>query len=696
MDSTRTRPSRRDFLRTVGIGAGALAMPAWARADTARRPNIIVIMADDMGFSDIGCYGGEIATPNLDRLAGNGVRFTHFYNTARCCPTRASLLTGLYAHQAGVGHMTGDKGYDAYRGDLNRSCVTIGEALKPAGYRTYMSGKWHVTKHTGPDGPKDNWPLQRGFDRYYGTLVGAGSFWRPGALTRGNRQLKSYADGFYYSDAISDNASQFIRQHQQSANRDPFFMYVAYTAPHWPLHAPKEDVDRYRGRYMKGWDALREERHARMIEMGIVDERWPLTPRDEASTAWADVPEEKRREMDWRMAVYAAQIDRMDQGIGRIVDTLDGAGELDNTLILFLADNGGCAEGGPWGFERKTGGELGEDSSFASYGLSWANASNTPFRRYKHWVHEGGTSSPLIAHWPDRIRAKGELRRQPGHVIDIMATCVDVSGASYPGAPITPLEGRSLVPAFTDQPIEREAIYWEHEGNRAIRRDNWKLVSKHGGPWELYDLEADRTELEDLSSDEPEAVAKLTGMYDAWAERCGVQPWPVRPRLGSSKTEFVLSAGAVLTQAESPSVAMRGFNVAATITPEADSGVIVAQGGSRCGWSLYLDKGHVVAAFRRTGADGLTEVRSPKPVPKGTVTVGANLGKTGDIILTVDGKQVADATSRGPLDDMPTEGVEVGRDANGLVTDYGGNNDFRGEIEAVRITLDTQPEGRRS
>ena len=525
--------TRRDILRAMGLGAAGLALPRVLGCQDAvkSKPNIVLIMVDDMGFSDIGCYGGEIRTPNLDNLAANGLRFTQFDNTARCCPTRAGLMTGLYPHQTGVGHMMGDRGLPAYRGNLNRNCVTIAEALKSAGYSTYMAGKWHVTRFTKPEGPKDNWPRQRGFDRFFGTLTGAGSFYKPKTLTRENTQLETYPEDFFYTDAINDTAAGYITEHHKAKPNDPFFIYVAHTAPHWPLHAPKEDVERYRGKYMKGWDALRAERHARMIDMGIVRNEWPITPRDRAATAWADVDEEKRKEMDLRMAVYAAQIDRVDQGIGRIVDALKRTGRLDNTLILFLADNGGCAEGGPWGFERKKGGTLGEDSSFASYGLSWANASNTPFRRYKHWVHEGGISTPLIVHWPSRVKAKGELRRQPGHIIDIMATCLDVSGATYPkefgGHPITPLEGKSLVPAFDGKPIQREAIYWEHEGNRAVRKGKWKLVSKHPGKWELYDLEADRTELNDLAAAHPDIVGELSALYDAWAKRCNVLPWPI-------------------------------------------------------------------------------------------------------------------------------------------------------------------------
>ena len=559
--------TRRDFLKTMGIGAATLAMPGCISASQTstakrKRPNIIVMMADDMGFSDIGCYGGEINTPNLNELAAGGLRFTQFYNTARCCPTRASLMSGLYQHQAGVGHMMGDYGYDGYRGELSNRCVTIAEALKTAGYSTYMSGKWHVTKSTKPDGDKHNWPRQRGFDRFFGTIHGAGSFYDPNTLTRDNTQIVPGSKDFYYTDAISDNASKFISEHK---GENPFFMYVAYTSPHWPMHAKPQDIARYKGRYAGGWDALRAERHKRMIEMGIVDSKWKITPRDEAVAPW-----EEAKDKEWferRMEVYAAMVDCMDQGVGRIVRALKRTGKFDNTLVFFLADNGGCAEEygsrgavkpdpsrpvvlKPMGRDElqtrmqpavtrdgrpvRTGYGVmpGPADTYIAYGRPWANASNTPFRLYKHWVHEGGISTPLVAHWPGGIKAQGELRAQPGHLIDIMATCVDLSGANYPaeykGNKIYPMEGRSLAPAFDNKPIEREAIYWEHEGNRAVRKDNWKLVSRHPGQWELYDLDADRTELNNLADKHPQKVAQLKTLWESWAKRVGVQPWPVK------------------------------------------------------------------------------------------------------------------------------------------------------------------------
>jgi arylsulfatase len=504
-------------------------------APDSDRPNVVLILVDDMGYSDIGCYGGEVETPNIDRLAKNGLRFTRFYNTARCCPTRASLMSGLYPHQAGMGWMTTDLGHDGYRGDINRRCVTIAEVLKASGYSTYMAGKWHLTKHKGPQGPKDNWPRQRGFERFFGTITGAGSFYTPSSLTRENTQLTEYPKGFFYTDAINDTTVAYIEEHAKKTPDKPFFCYVAHTAPHWPLHALKEDIDKYRELYRVGWDEIRKRRLARMIELGIIDKSWELSSRDSTVAPWSDVAEKRKNDLALRMAIYAAQIDRVDQGIGRIVSALEKTGQIDDTLILFLADNGGCAEGGIWGFERKKNGTLGEDSSFASYGRSWANASNTPFREYKHWVHEGGISTPLIAHWPNGFKARGELRREPGHLIDIMATCVDISGAKYPSVyrskQIKPMEGRSLAPSFAGKSLERKAIYWEHEANRAVLVGDWKLVAKgRKGAWELYNLKADRTETRDLAGKHPDRVAKLEAMWEAYAKRADVLPiYPRQP-----------------------------------------------------------------------------------------------------------------------------------------------------------------------
>lgn len=541
-----------------------LLLLAWSNLHAGGRPNILVILSDDMGFSDLGCYGGEIRTPNLDKLAAGGMRLTQFYNTGRCCPTRASLLTGLYPHQAGIGHMMEDRGQPGYRGDLNAKSVTIAQVLRPAGYATYAVGKWHVTKHAVPEGPKHNWPLQRGFDRFYGTITGAGSFYDPGTLTRDNQMLSPLADPeyqparYYYTDAITDHAVRFLSEHQEKQPQKPFFMYMAYTAAHWPMHALEEDVAKYHGKYDAGYAAIRQARFERLKAMHLISadaEMSPLVGNENASTdkAW-----EARC-----MEVYAAMIDRMDQGIGRVVGTLAKSGQLENTLIFFLQDNGACQEKigrqpqpAAWNTQnfpaiaadairlevipkqtrdglpvRQGQGVMpGGANSYIAYGEAWANVSNTPHREYKHYVHEGGISTPLIVHWPAGIPAaqQGQLSHQPGHLIDILATCAAAAEAEYPteqaGHSITPRQGVSLLPVLKGGTLGERLLFWEHEGNRAVRRGAWKLVAKEDQPWELYHIDHDRAEQHDLAAQETARVAELAAAWDAWAARTQVLP----------------------------------------------------------------------------------------------------------------------------------------------------------------------------
>ncbi len=490
-----------------------------------RRPNIVVIMVDDMGWSDLGCYGGEIRTPNLDRLAAEGTRFTQFYNTARCCPSRASLLTGLYPHQAGVGHMVRDLGVPAYQGFLNDRCATIAEVLRPAGYATCMSGKWHVGEE-----PR-HWPCRRGFDRYFGLISGACNYWRlepPRRMAEDDRPYTPPGDGtFYMTDAITDRGVGMIRDHVAGPRGEqPFFLYLAYTAPHWPLHAHDEDIARYRDRYGGGWDELRAERHERQVAMNLVDPAWKLSARHPDAPAWKVLPKERQRVGAEKMAVYAAQVDRMDQGVGRVLCALDRLGIADNTVVLFLADNGGCAEEIERSADPKA--RTGTPDSFRSYGLPWANASNTPLRLFKQFVHEGGIASPLLARGPG-IR-RGAVTDAVCHVIDVAPTCLDLAGAAYPaerdGRALTPQEGRTMRPLFEGGAREGHAtVFWEHQGHRALRRGKWKLVASHGNPWELYDLEADRTETNDLAAVCPERVAELAAEHQRWSRRVGVLPW---------------------------------------------------------------------------------------------------------------------------------------------------------------------------
>src|SRR5262245_14491904 len=487
-------------------------------AEPAARPNVLLILADDLGYADLGCYGSEIATPNLDRLAANGLRFRQFYNGTRCCPSRASLLTGLYPHQAGVGDMNADAKLPGYRGFPQPSTRTIAEVLRAAGYHTSMVGKWHLS--AGPRTPR---PTDRGFDEFYGMIGGFNScFQEDPFYTRlpAGRPKRVYPrEGFYSTDVFGDYSRDFLALARRQ--KKPFFLYLAFNAPHFPLHARARDVQKYADTYTAGWDRLRQKRHARQIELGLFPRGTPLSPRSPYTTradflrsgenpAWDTLPADRRADLARRMAVYAAMVECMDRNIGRVLDDLKTNGELDNTLVLFLSDNGACAEWDPFGFDGNSGprnvlhtGEqlaaMGGPKTYHSYGSGWANAGATPFRLYKHYCHEGGIRTPLIVHWPGGIAARGEFRDQVGHIIDVMATYVDVCGATYPAkvgeTAITPMEGKSLRPAFAGRPLDRPFLAWEHERNRAIRVADWKLVARAKAEWELYDLAGDPVEL---------------------------------------------------------------------------------------------------------------------------------------------------------------------------------------------------------
>ena len=546
--------------------AALIAFPALLQA--AERPNIIVILSDDMGFTDIGCYGSEIETPALDALAANGMKFTQFYNTGRCCPTRASLLTGLYPHQTGLGHMTASKYLEpGYVNSIGENCVTMAQVLKTAGYRNYHVGKWHVFKESDSSDLSNpnfqNWPKQRGFDRNYTMLSGAGSFFDPKTMVRDNTRISVNADKeyepetYYFTDAISDNAVTYIKDHQQQHRNKPFFIYVAYTAAHWPMHALPKDIAKYKGHYDAGYDAVRKARYAKARKEGVIGDESMLTP---TVGDWANV---KNREWELRcMEVYAAMVDNMDQGIGRIVRILKSEKIFDNTLICFMQDNGGCAEG----MGRRARGKLtsradkptkppmkdtdlqmgmipsqtrdgypilmgpgvmpGPADTYIGYGRDWANVSNTPFREYKHWVHEGGVATPLILSYPDGVSKAGSIAKDPGHLIDIMATCVDYAGATYPtefaGKAITPMQGVSLRPALEGKALNRgKPVFFAHEGNSAIREGRWKLVAKKrdvkADNWELYDMQVDRSETNNLAAKHPERTAAMKKRWYAWA-----------------------------------------------------------------------------------------------------------------------------------------------------------------------------------
>ncbi|MGE4250802.1 MAG: arylsulfatase [Parvibaculaceae bacterium] len=532
-------------------------MPA---SSEAKRPNVIVILADDMGFADLGCMGSEIRTPNIDCLARNGVLFSSMYNCARCCPTRAALLTGLYPHKAGIGHMGANLGTKAYQGFLRNDAATIAELLQLGGYRTLMSGKWHV----GGDFHArlvDSWrvgdvdhptPRQRGFDRFYGMIDGVTHYFSPHFIMENDSRVEVSSTDFYFTDSITDKA---IAMMEESVAQDQrFFLYLAHAAPHWPLHAHQADIAKYEGIYGGGWDKVRGARHEEMAALGVLPHKWGLSPRDEAAPDWRDV-----RTKDWeadRMAVYAAMIDRMDQSIGRVLHALRRLGQSDDTLILFLSDNGGCAEfmaedgwakfmpdihndGRRISMGNKASLRPGGPLTYMSYDLPWANVSNAPFRLFKHWVHEGGISTPLIAHWPRRLQ-KQKVVHAPCHVIDLLPTILAATGVRYPselgGEAILPLDGENLMPLLEGRAWERERpLFWEHEGNAAVRAGNFKLVRKFGQPWELYDMERDRTELIDLAGKNGALKRRLEHEYEGWAKSVGVLDWssalPILQRL---------------------------------------------------------------------------------------------------------------------------------------------------------------------
>ena len=518
---TASDTTRRDFLKMVGWGALAAAAPHAALARTKRkdkRPNIVLILADDMGWSDLGCYGGEIDTPNLDRLAKGGIRFTQFHNTAKCFPSRACLLTGLYAQQCGMGRSP----------DTLTHCVTLGEVLRGAGYRTLMAGKHHGREN----------PVARGFDRYFGLRDGCCNYFNPGrqregegkpAQKRANRawcvEDKTYTPytpkekDFYTTDYFTKYALKYLDEYKDEDR--PFFLYLAYTAPHDPLMAWPADIAKYCGKYRAGYEKIREARYKRQIDMGLADKSSPLSK--PTFKPWASLSDEKRKEEDLKMAVYAAMIDRMDQNIGKVLAKIKALGRADTTLVLFASDNGCSAE-----VVRIRGtGEIGTMTRWTSLGRDWANVSDTPYRYYKNYSHEGGICTPLIAYWPQGITNPGRVSRHVGHFIDFMATFIDVGGAKYPaqfgGRKIVPLEGKSLLPVFQGKTAAREgALFWQWSRGRAVRKGKWKLVAWNG-EWQLYDMEKDRCETKDLAASHPDVVSELDSLYKDWLKRCGVK-----------------------------------------------------------------------------------------------------------------------------------------------------------------------------
>ena len=508
---------------------------AKAQSNISEKPNIILIMVDDMGWSDIGCYGGEIPTPNIDALANRGMRFNQFYNNARCCPTRASLMTGLYAHQTGIGQMTetpkpndgSDWGTPGYLGYLNKNNVTIAEVLKQQGYKTYMTGKWHLGYHN-----KETWPLQRGFDKYYGTLAGASSYFKPHGdrgITIDNQEIITIDEPNYYTtDVYTDRAIEYIKTDSEK----PFFLYLAYNAPHWPLQAKEVDIERFKDYYLKGWDEVRKDRLKRQVDMGLVNASWALSARDNRVRPWEQLSQEEKEKVAYRMAVYAAQIYSVDENVGKLTNFLKSSGKLDNTVIFFLSDNGACAEMYD---------ELGtkedkfiNDPNFAgavSYGIGWANASNTPFYEYKVKSFEGGIATPFIISAPMFDKQNGNVVNTVGTIRDIMPTILELTGSKYPktfhgGQTIYPLEGQSLLPTLNKgKQKNQDYLFWEHQNYGAVRYGNWKLVYDNNKKTKsLFNLKTDRTETNNVIENHPDLAKELDSKWQEWAMSHFVYP----------------------------------------------------------------------------------------------------------------------------------------------------------------------------
>lgn len=485
------------------------------------RPNIIIILADDMGYSDLGCMGSEIETPNLDKLAHEGVLFNHFYTASVCCPSRASLLTGQWQWDAGMGGMSPSKSsFPEYQGYLNNKSVTIAEALKPYDYQTFMVGKWHL----GNERPM--WPDRRGFDQFYGTPAGGGLYFYPSTFydrpVFWNGVEVTPEDGWYSTDGFADHAVDFIENEREEGK--PFFMYLAFIAPHYPLQAKEKDIQKYKDRYAEGYQAIRNARFTKQKELGIVSEETQLSSAVYPSWESVEDKEQEAREME----VYAAMVDCMDQNIGKLLATLEAEGIEDNTAIFFLSDNGA----GRVDWNKTPEVEVGSNKSNGTYGV-WYNVSSTPYRKGKRMEHEGGILTPMIARWPKGIKGGGSIIHEPAHINDFMATCLELARARYPetyeGNRIDPHDGISFLPLISGQTQKEDRIYfWSFIGNQAIRQGDWKLVRVYEGEWELYNLSEDPTELKDLSGNEPEKLSELQEKFETFAKEHGVRPWPLK------------------------------------------------------------------------------------------------------------------------------------------------------------------------
>lgn len=683
--------------------------------EPAAQPNIILILADDLGYSDLGCYGGEISTPNIDALAAGGAKFTQVYNSARCCPSRASLMTGLYPTQAGIGDFTTSrpdkKRGPGYLGRLREDCVTMAEVLKPAGYGCYYVGKWHLHPETGP--------IKRGFDEFYGYThdhshdqYDAGYYVRLPDSRR--KELDPPADDFYATDVFNQYALEFIRQGQRSSK--PWFLFVGHSSPHFPVQAPAERADKYDAIYQRGWDVLRSERYERMKQLGIIDgEHWKLSPRSvvpvdgrniangfpgDPNPAWDSLDKDHKADLARRMAIFAAMVEGVDTGVGQIVDHLKQTDDLDNTLILFLSDNGACYEWGPFGFDGesrrgetilRTGDSLrqiGGRGTHQSYGSGWANLSNTPLRMYKHFTHEGGINTPFVAHWPAGFGARADWIRQPAHMMDVLPTLIDAAGAAYPkqydGHAIQPTEGTSLLPAISGETLPPRTIGFDHESAHAFRDGDWKIVfSKrmpHDVEWELYNLRNDRCETMDLAKRYPERLHGMVGAWESWANRVGVTWNDAAPPAKTTSAEATIS----------PIIAHHELHLNAVVQSLDPEGVVLAQGGSQHGYALHFIEGRPSFDVRVHGkVHRLTSIQKVS----GRVVLRATL--TGEkMTLNVNDGESIETSSPGLIPVQPVDELSVGFDDRTAAGDYDSPNALNGSVIQYSVECNAMPSSR--
>ncbi len=681
-------------------------------------PNIIFVLVDDVGFSDIGCFGGEIRTPNIDLLAAQGVRFANFHVNPMCSPTRASLLTGLNAHAAGMGHIAqDDPGFPGYRAEIADDVATAAEIMRSKGYSTLMVGKWHLCRDTdmSAGGPQHGWPCQRGFDRFYGILEAFTNLHQPHRLIEDNHvvEIDSYPDDYFLTDDLTDKAIRMIRERSASRPGQPFFLYFAHPAAHAPLMAKADDIERYRTTFADGWDEIRSRRHERQIELGVIPPGTELPVRNaevgDAVRPWADLSDDERTLHSRYMAVYAAMVDEVDQSVGRLRGALEEMGEWDNTILVFLSDNGASREGESdgttnyfahlgYGDARKMMpadlarlDDIGGPKTMTHYPRGWAMASNTPFRLYKRNTHAGGHQVPCVWSWPKRFgEVAGEIRTQYGHCIDILPTVLQLAGLSTPpernGTAIKPMNGASLAGVLADAEHGevRDEQYYEMEGHRGFYRDGWEVVTNRrprrpftDADWELYDLRADPTEIHDLASVHPERVADMADGFHQAAVANQVYPldegsgwrWIVRPPKDEvfHRPVTIWPGTPTLERIRSGSLVWQRtcvITVDATID-DGDRGVLVAHGDQGGGYSLEVDQ--AALWFVHNDGHGMTQRTSAGALGAGRHRIELTLGAPGGgrwiVSVGVDGEvRIGDVdhTMLWPM--APFSGISIGID----------------------------------